>query len=103
MMRITSTVQKINPRGTVNLVIDFEVVEILARPHSLFSPVFRIRIQSGHWIRIRNLDPYLGGSVADPGYLSRISDPTFFHPGSRILKEFKYFNPQKSKKMVSKL
>jgi hypothetical protein len=31
-------------------------------------------------------------------------DPTFFHPGSQILiKEFKCFNPQKSKKMVSKL
>jgi hypothetical protein len=28
-----------------------------------------------------------------------IPDPTFFHPGSRILiKEFKYFNPKKSKK-----
>ncbi len=42
-----------------------------------------------------------------------IPDPTFFHPGSRIrnvsnpdpgsLKNFKYFNPKKSKKMVSKL
>jgi hypothetical protein len=55
-------------------------------------------------------------SVADPGCLSQIPDPTFFnpgswipdpnclHPGSRILiKEFKYFNPKKSKKMVSKL
>ncbi len=55
-------------------------------------------------------------SVADPGCLSRIPDPTFFHPGSRIrtvsipdpgsrilIKEFKYFNPKKSKKMVSKL
>jgi hypothetical protein len=35
---------------------------------------------------------------------SRIPDPNCLHPGSRILiKEFKYFNPQKSKKMVSKL
>jgi hypothetical protein len=53
-------------------------------------------------------------SVAYPGCLSRITDPTFFssripdpnclHPGSRILiKEFKYLNPQKRKKMVSKL
>jgi hypothetical protein len=55
-------------------------------------------------------------SVADPGCLSRIPDPTFYHPGSRIrtvsipdpgsrilVKEFKYFNPKKSKKMVSKL
>ncbi len=30
-------------------------------------------------------------SVADPGCLSRIPDPTFFHLGSRIrIKEFKY-------------
>ncbi len=55
-------------------------------------------------------------SVADPGCLSRIPDPNFFHPVSRIrtvsipdpwsrilIKEFKYFNPQKTKKMVSKL
>jgi hypothetical protein len=62
-------------------------------------------------------------SVADPGCLSRIPDPTFFHPGSRIrlfsipdpnflhpgsrilIKGFKYFyfNPKKSKKMVAKL
>ncbi len=48
-------------------------------------------------------------SVADPGCLSRIRlfsipDPNCVHPGSRILiKKFKYFNPQKSKKMVSKL
>jgi hypothetical protein len=35
-------------------------------------------------------------SVVDPGRLSRIPDPNFFHPGSRIrIKEFKYFNPQK--------
>jgi hypothetical protein len=49
--------------------------------------------------------------VADPGCLSRIPDPTFFHPGSRVqdpnclhpgsrilIKEVKYFNPKKSKK-----
>ncbi len=35
-------------------------------------------------------------SVADPGCLSQIPDPNFFHPGSRIsIKEFKYFNPKK--------
>ncbi len=46
--------------------------------------------------------------VADSGCLSRIPDPTFFHPGSRVrivsnpdprsrirIKEFKYFNPKK--------
>jgi hypothetical protein len=43
-------------------------------------------------------------SVADPGCLSRIRlfcipDPNCLHPGSRIrLKEFKYFNPKKTKK-----
>jgi hypothetical protein len=48
-------------------------------------------------------------SVADPGCLSRIRlfsipYPKCLHPGSRILiKEFKYINPKKAKKMVSKL
>ncbi len=48
-------------------------------------------------------------SVADPGCLSRIRifsipDPNCLHPGSRIrIKELKYFNPQKTKKIVSKL
>jgi hypothetical protein len=42
--------------------------------------------------------------VADPGCLSRIPDPTFFHPGSELspsrilIKEFKYFKPKKKKK-----
>ncbi len=37
-------------------------------------------------------------SVADPGWLSRIPDPTFFHPGSQIhIQEFKYFNPNNSR------
>jgi hypothetical protein len=49
-------------------------------------------------LRIRDVYP---GSDFFP---SRILDPNCFHPGSRILiKEFKYFNPQKIKKMVSKL
>jgi hypothetical protein len=62
---------------------------------------------------VLNIDSQLCllGSVADPGCLSRIPDPTFFHPGSRIrtisipdpgsqvlIKEFK-----KAKKMVYKL
>jgi hypothetical protein len=40
-------------------------------------------------------------SVVDPGFLSRISDPTFCHPGSEVfpswisIKEFKHFNPKK--------
>jgi hypothetical protein len=51
-------------------------------------------------------------SVTNPGCLSRIPDPdppqipdlNSLHPGSRIfIKESKYFNPKKSKKMVSKL
>jgi hypothetical protein len=34
-------------------------------------------------------------SVAYPGCSSRIPDPNFFHPGSRIrMKELKYFNPK---------
>ncbi len=50
-----------------------------------------------------NRHPLVGGSVADPGCLSRIPDPNFYHPGFRIriffhpeyrirIKEFKYFN-----------
>jgi hypothetical protein len=53
-------------------------------------------------------------SVADPGCLSRIPDPTFFHPGSRIRtvsipdpgsssKNLSILTPKKAKKMVSKL
>jgi hypothetical protein len=50
-------------------------------------------------------------SVADPGCFSRIPNPTFLHPGSDLshpgslirIKEFKYFNPKTTKKMVSKL
>ncbi len=54
-----------------------------AREHANLYAVLRIR------------DVYPGSRIR----LFSISDP-----GSRILiKEFKYFNPQKSKKMVSKL
>ncbi len=45
-------------------------------------------------------------SVAEPGCLSRsrIRTVSIPDPGSRIrIKEFKYFNPKKNKKMVSKL
>jgi hypothetical protein len=49
-------------------------------------------------LRIRDVYP---GSVFFP---SRIPDPNCLHPGSRIrIKEFKYFNPKKNKKMGSKL
>ncbi len=45
-----------------------------------------------------------GMFIVHPGSGMFIPDPTFFHPGSRIrIKEFKYFNPKKTKKMVSKL
>jgi hypothetical protein len=48
-----------------------------------------------------------GMFIPDPGsdfFPSRIPDPNCLHPGYRILiKEFKYFIPPKSKKMVSKL
>jgi hypothetical protein len=52
-----------------------------------------------HGVQINFGDPTSIRSTsifADPGCLSRIPDPTFFHPGSRIrIKEFKYFNPKK--------
>jgi hypothetical protein len=107
---------------------------------TFFHPRTRIRLfsipdpgselsPSRSWIRIKEFKYYSpkktkkmgqkgtqSRSVADPGCLSRITDPTFFHPGSRIpdpnclhpgsrilIKEFKFFNPQKSKNMVSKL
>ncbi len=66
---------------------------------------FRIKVEKSDLDRIKT-------SVADPGCLSRIPDPTFSipDPGSELspsyrirIKEFKYFNPQKTKKMVSKL
>jgi hypothetical protein len=45
-----------------------------------------------------------GMFIPDPGsdfFPSRIPDPNCLHPGSRILiKEFKYFNTKKGKKMV---
>jgi hypothetical protein len=45
--------------------------------------------------------------IPDPGsdfFPSRIPDPNYLHPGSRILiKEFKNFNPKKCKKIISKL
>ncbi len=56
-----------------------------------------ITVYLGVW-RIRDVYP---GSDFFP---SRIPDPNCLHPGSRILiKEFKYFNPKKAIKMVSKL
>ncbi len=56
-----------------------------------------------HQWRWHESQRYHFGSVADPGYLSRIPDPNFsipdpffFQPGSRIrIKDFKYFNPKK--------
>ncbi len=75
--------------------------------HSVRSKLF----SSCSYCRTR-IDPYMqcGGSgmfIPDPGsdfFPSWIPDPNCLHPGSRILiKEFKYFNPEKSKKMVSKL
>jgi hypothetical protein len=54
---------------------------------------------------------YIRVSVADPGFLSRIPDPTFFYPGSRIRtvsipdpgsssKNLSILTLKKSKKMV---
>jgi hypothetical protein len=41
-------------------------------------------------LRVRDVSP-------EPSFFpSRIADPNFFHPGSRMcIKEFKYFNPKK--------
>ncbi len=48
-----------------------------------------------------------GMFIPDPGsdfFPSRIPDPNRLHPGSRIcIKEFKYFKPKITKKIVSKL
>jgi hypothetical protein len=57
------------------------------------SPLLQETSQGNHselWIR----DDYPGSEFFPS--LARISDPNFFHPGSRIrIKEFKYFNPKK--------
>jgi hypothetical protein len=56
--------------------------------HAVRLPVLRIR------------DVYPGSPIR----LFSIPDPNCLHPGSRsLIKEFKYFNPKKSKIMVSKL
>ncbi len=56
---------------------------------------------------LRIWDVYPESRIPDPGsdfFPSWIPDPTCLHSGSRIrTKEFKYFNPKKTKKMVSKL
>jgi hypothetical protein len=58
---------------------------------------YYIQVLQTVW-RIRDVYP---GSNFFP---SRIPDPNCLHSGSRILdKEFKYFNPKKSQKMVSRL
>jgi hypothetical protein len=72
--------------------VGFETVkpnwELYGEPFCYTRPVLQIR------------DVYPGSDF----FPSRIPDPKCLHPGSRIsIKEFKYFNPQKTKKMVSKL
>ncbi len=57
---------------------------------SLTLPHSRHQVPTGHSV-----------SVADPGCLSGVPDPTFFHPGSEFfpsrirIKEFRYFKPKK--------
>jgi hypothetical protein len=65
------------------------------------EPAPAIVASTGKRENLRNMCTF--PSVADPGCLSRIRlfsipDPNCLHPGSRILKEFKYFNPKKAKK-----
>ncbi len=84
--------------------VDSHIGGLEAQNRALWSQISVISKRSRIQIRIH----IVVGSVADPGCLSRIRlfsipDPNCLHPGSRILKEFKYFNPKKSKKMVSKL
>jgi hypothetical protein len=60
-------------------------------------------------LKIRQFTLYVGTSVADPECLSRIRLFSIPDPGSELspsqirIREFKYFNPKKTKKMVSKL
>jgi hypothetical protein len=59
------------------------------------GPRSRVMMTKNSVWRIR--DVYHGSRIRI--FPSRIPDPNCLHPGSRILiKEFKYFNPQKSKK-----
>jgi hypothetical protein len=87
----------------------------------MFSAIFESVVQKSRFVLAVKSNYRKGGtwhmnSVANPGCLSRIPDPTFYHPGSRIqpvsipdpgsrnrIKEFKYFNPKKTQKMVYKL
>jgi hypothetical protein len=82
-------------------------------PDSTFKTHLFYVLHSIFSYTVHAIDVLLVHSVADPGCLSRIPDPTFFHPGSELspsripdphtvrIKEFKYFNPLKNKKMVS--
>jgi hypothetical protein len=65
---------------TSEMQIDLEHVEIIRSAYYLYPHLQVVAL-------------IVMDSVADLGCLSRIPDPNFFHPGSRIrLKEFKYFN-----------
>jgi hypothetical protein len=79
------------------------------------KPLYPIQTRKGQWTQIkgRKNSPQARQKTVwrirdvNPGsdfFPSRIPDPNCLHPGSRILiKEFKYFNPPKKQKMVSKL
>jgi hypothetical protein len=56
------------------------------QPLGWIKDVILFRILTGVCIRISLIVSVVQGinSVADPGFLSMIPDPNFFHPGSRI-------------------
>ncbi len=73
--------------------------------NSLILPPYwcsRASLNSSFWCLILSRCKQCCGSgmfIPDPTFFpSRIPDPNCLPPESRILKEFKYFNPQKSKK-----
>jgi hypothetical protein len=62
--------------------------EEINKPILLISPTLHYYVKNTIHGRMESLSEFGPGpsvtSVVDPGYLSRIPDPNFFHPGSRI-------------------
>ncbi len=70
-----------------------------SRSRSLMTKIGKIIIKNNILKRASSHCCGSGMFIPNTGsefFPSRIPDPNFFHPGSRIrIKEFKYFNPQK--------
>ncbi len=63
-----------------------------------WTPYLEVGLENIYYQSMQRQEVRVSSSVADPGCFSRsrILDPNFFHPGSRIrIKEFKYFYPKK--------